>query len=307
MIALLLSWPSVSHEQQAPANQKNQERQNTSNPAPPSHVVIEPSPAIDQLKPLPTTSQPETQEKPLPRFLRPEWVNVYVTVFYVLISWLMLRKIKRQADLMEGAAKDARESSATATAIAKQAADAAKTSADVATGMSIPTLVVHQLGQGDVGSITSEAFFQFPKVKIAIKNYGQTPAFLKWWCLCFTCEELPEVPIYDGPAVGMILDKEVVQPNDVYILPGLGFPHRQEFSTEDVQAIVSREKIFRVYGYVCYGDIFGNPLRRLKFCETVLNIFGAEGAICDWVEGVAPPAYTGTEQFPTQKLTQQHS
>jgi hypothetical protein len=111
---------------------------------------------------------------------------------------------------------------------------------------------------------------------------------------------MPEVPIYGGPASGMILDKIVVQPNDIFTLPDVHFLHRQEFSIEDVKAIVSRKKPFHVYGYVCYGDVFGNPLRRLKFCETVLNIFGGP-TVCDWWEGFAPPDYSGTEDFPSTK------
>jgi hypothetical protein len=192
---------------------------------------------------------------------------------------------------------------ASSVAAAQKSADAAKTSADIAVGVSIPTRVVHELGKGDVGAANVEAFFQYPKIKITIKNHGQTPAFLKWWSLCFSCEDLPEIPIYDGPGNGMILDKVVVQPDAICTLPELFYPHRQEFSMEDVKAIISREKPFHVYGYVCYGDIFGNPLRRLKFCETVLNIFGNE-AICDWWEGFAPPAYTGIEQFPTKEPAQ---
>jgi hypothetical protein len=100
----------------------------------------------------------------------------------------------------------------------------------------------------------------------------------------------------------MILDKMVVQPNEIFTLPEVY--DRQAFSSEDVTAIVKREKTFRVYGYVHYGDIFGNPLRRLKFCETVLNIFGNE-SICDWWEGLAPPAYTGIDQLPIKKSKQQ--
>ena len=184
------------------------------------------------------------------------------------------------------------------------AADAAKTSTEIAIGVSIPTLVVHELGAGVVGAANVEAFFQFPMVKITIKNYGKTPAFLKWWTLCFTCEDLPDVPIYAGPGDGMILDKIVVLPDGTYTLPILSFPQRKEFSLEDAKAIVNREKTFRVYGYICYGDIFGNPLRRLKFCETVLNIYGGN-SICDWWEGLAPPAYTGIEQFPTNKPIRQ--
>ena len=190
---------------------------------------------------------------------------------------------------------------------AGKSADAAKTSADIAAGVSIPTLVIHEFETGDVGAADVTAFFQYPKVKISIKNYGNTPAFLKWWSLCFSCEELPEIPIYDGPGDGMILDKIVVQPNETYTFPPLGFPHQQGFSLEDVGAIVNREKMFCAYGYICYGDIFGNPLRRLKFCETVLNIIPGYEAICDWHEGICPRQYAGIEQFPANKPVQQNT
>jgi hypothetical protein len=218
-----------------------------------------------------------------------------------------LRAISRQADLMKTQADHMEAQTGIlkdSVAAAQKSADAAKISADIAAGVSVPTLVIHEFETGDVGAADVRAFFQFPKVKISVKNYGNTPAFLKWWSLCFSCEDLPEVPIYDGPGDGMILDKIVVQPNETYTLPGLFYPHRQEFSLDDVEAIVNREKLFCAYGYICYGDIFGNTLRRLKFCETVLNITPGYEAICDWWEGLAPPAYTGIEQFPPKKPTQ---
>jgi hypothetical protein len=112
---------------------------------------------------------------------------------------------------------------------------------------------------------------------------------------------LPEVPIYDGPGDGMILDKIVLQPNETYTLPKLFYPHRQEFSLEDVEAIINRGKVFCAYGYICYGDIFGNTLRRLKFCETVLNIIPGYAAICDWHEGIGPRQYAGIDLFPIGK------
>jgi hypothetical protein len=189
---------------------------------------------------------------------------------------------------------------------AKQSAAAARISADIAVGVSIPTLVVCEFGKGNAGAADKRAFLQSPKIKISIKNYGQTTAFLKWWTLCFSCEDLPETPVYDGPADGMILDKIVVEPTDTFILPELFWPRRQMLSNEDVEAIIERRKTLRAYGYICYGDIFGNPLRRLKFCETALNIFDGD-QICDWWEGWAPPAYTGTEQYPSKKKTQQES
>ena len=217
------------------------------------------------------------------------WVNlalVAVGFAGVIAAVCTLKKIERQ------------------TAATEVAANAAKISADIAVGTSLPTLVIHGLGTGDTGTADVEAFFQSPKIKISIKNYGQTPAFLKWWTLCFTCEALPEVPnYYHGPADGMILDKVVVQPDTTYTLPELFYPHRQEFSVEDARAIVRGEKAFRVYGYVCYGDIFGNPLKRLKFCEAVLNILGLYSTeeVCDWWEGFCPSAYTGTDLLPATK------
>jgi len=49
-----------------------------------------------------------------------------------------------------------------------------------------------------------------------------------------------------------------------------------------------------VYGYVCYGDIFGNPLKRLKFGEFALNIGD------NWIEwcDMANPVYCGTDPYP---------
>ena len=268
------------------------------------------------------TSSPNSVEitKFPPVSVTRDWVDRGVWIFsgllvvvgflQVWLLWRTLGAIKRQADSMDTQSTETKESNSTAIAIAKksadaakESADAAKTSADIAAGISIPTLVVDEFGTGDVGAAGAEAFFQYPKIKITVKNYGQTPAFLKWWCLCFRCEDLPEFPIYDGPACGLVLDKIVVQSGATYTLPDL-FLHRQAFSAEEIRAIVSREKPFHAYGYICYGDIFGSPLRRFKFCETVLNIFDGE-TICDWHEGLAPSAYTGTEKFPTREPTKQ--
>lgn len=49
------------------------------------------------------------------------------------------------------------------------------------------------------------------------------------------------------------------------------------------------------YGFICYYDLFGSPLRRFKFCEYALNV--TEGWI-QWVGGFSPEAYRGTDDFP---------
>lgn len=146
---------------------------------------------------------------------------------------------------------------------------------------------------------------QYPKIKITVKNYGQTPALLQWWTLCFTCQELPDIPIYEGPASGIPLEKMAVQAGDTFTLPGFPSWHRQEFSLDEVKAIMTRDATFTAYGYICYGDIFGNPVRRLKFCEMVLNIFDGSEQICDWWSGFSPDAYVGTDSLPERKNTKQ--
>jgi hypothetical protein len=112
--ANLLWGPSVAKDQQGSSHTAQDKASQTQRPVPPTHVVIDP--------PLPpTNSQPpspanpdETQEKPLPRLIRPEWVIVYVTIAYAVFTWLTLRAIRKQADTMEQQATDARNAAAAA-------------------------------------------------------------------------------------------------------------------------------------------------------------------------------------------------
>jgi hypothetical protein len=66
----------------------------------------------------------------------------------------------------------------------------------------------------------------------------------------------------------------------------------QVFSIEDVKAILDHHKNFDAYGGVYNSDLFGSPMRRLKFCETAINIVD-HGV--DWFDEVAPPAYRGSD------------
>ena len=300
----------------------------------------EQSPAKPAQTPIVITLAPQP---PLPWYLRPEWIGVVITGVYVVIAGLTLLAIKKQANLLQQQIQDARAVNRDASLIAqntlgaierqassmseqtklfresvdaakasaeatKKSAEAAKASADIAVGAAIPRLAIHQFEAATNGedAVTPEAFFRFPRLRITIKNHGQTPAFLKWWSLCFGCDELPEVPDYDGPGAGIVLKDTVIQAGEEFTLPVLEFMRTTEFSPEDVQAILKREKIFSAFGYVCYGDVFGNPLWRFKFCYTVLNIFGGVQP-CDWWEGFAPPAYFGIDHFPTKGLTEQGS
>lgn len=114
---------------------------------------------------------------------------------------------------------------------AQRSADAAKVSADIAASVSVPTLVVDGFDLGNPPGASLEAMLQFPTVKLVVKNYGQTPAFLRSWSVFFTCDDLPEVPDYSShPGSGIVLEKVVIQPNHSYTFPSLSGWQRQEFS-----------------------------------------------------------------------------
>ena len=300
----LVDWAGSQVPRDGSQQEKNdQEKQKSVKTSqPPVPVVQAKSGPANQEQRLEKPSQYPWRELYAPANV-PNWVLALLAGVAGWLAYITLRAIKRQAGHMERQTKILEDS----VAVAQRAADAAKISADIAARMSVPTLVIHEFGVGDVGAAGVEAFFQCPKIKITVKNYGQTPAILKWFCTCCTCEELPDVPVYEGPGCGIVLEKVVVQPGAEYTLPNLMYLQGEEFSPEDVRAIINREKLFCAYGYICYGDILGNPLRRLKFCETVLNIFGDDETICDWHGEIGPAAYTGTDHFPAREPKQQES
>lgn len=225
--------------------------------------------------------------------VRRDWADWGVWIFSGLLVvvgflqvWLLfgtLRAIKRQADLMEKQTGILERS----VVVAEASADAAYTSAQVAMGTAIPTLVVDEFGLADMGAASLEAKLQSPKIRIVVKNYGQTPAFLKAWSLILTCEALPTTPVYGSPHA---LEKSVVLPDESLVLPVETVFPRHFFSAKDVEAIVQQEKILRVYGRVQYGDLFGSPQRYLNFCETLINIF--EDGSLEWCGEEASTKYT---------------
>jgi hypothetical protein len=211
-----------------------------------------------------------------------------------------LSQMERQANEMTTQTGHLEKSVAAAVDNAK----AAKVSADIAAGMALPKLVVHEISGGFTGAAALPAQLQLPKVVLVIKNYGQTPALLHDWSLVFTCEELPDVPIYTGRrGSGMELTHQVIPPDKPYTLTVDNHLHRQGFSLADVQAIIEQEKILQCYGFVCYGDIFGNPLQRFKFHAMALDL--TNGRI-DWRTEYAPDAYIGTDRLPGKSPQKQN-
>jgi hypothetical protein len=184
---------------------------------------------------------------------------------------------------------------------AEIAAKAAEIAANSAVATDVPTLAIAKFESEmvlfSVESIGSDEIIRHPRVDIVIKNHGKTPAFLHSWCLIFTCEKLPEKPIYKGKGCGMVLEKEVVEGGKTFQLPD-HISIRHEFSEADAKAILERRKELRAYGYVLYQDLFGNPGRQLKFCELALNVW--PGGI-SWVSDWNYPAYRGNAYLPWAK------
>jgi hypothetical protein len=243
----------------------------------------------------------------------PNLVLCVVGIAGIGIGICTLCSIRKQADVMEkqlGAMKEAERQTdcliaqaSISGAAAKIAADAAQMSARVAAGVSVPTLVVDEFATGNGGDANLESILQFRTIRFVVKNYGQTPALLHSWTVVFACEDLPDVPVYFGfPGSGMIFDKVAIQPNESYTLPQLPSWNRQQLSADDVADIIDRKKILRVYGYVAYGDIFGNPLRRMKFCETAMNFIEGSHPMIGWFDQLCPPAYRGTDEYPIKSV-----
>lgn len=339
ILGAFLLWPSAAQQQQAKPHAAGYKSIGPKQIVPPTHVVIDPPfPAITNSQPQPTNTQAQTPDEPLPRFLRPEWVIVFITAVYVFFTGLMLLTIRRQANTMDRQAKDATKA-ADAAALSAQntlneikrqadlmdaqvkamddsrmqvnrqieilessvvagqmSARAAKLSADVAARVSVPTLVIEKFEPADAGAANLAAMLQYPNVKIVIKNYGQTPALLKFWNIVFTCEELPAEPQYwNQPGSGIMLERDVIEPNQSYTIPPINSWRRAELSLDDVKAISTNKKKLWAYGFICYDDIFGQARWRMKFCEFALNV--REGWI-QWISYLSPPIYHGTEEFP---------
>jgi len=277
----------------------------------------------------PSPQQPIAISKIPPVSVEKDWMDKTAWLFGGLLFLVgvagvcaavkTLKTINRQADLMEGQ-RIAMQGQLTAmqgqlTEIQKQAtemekqtghlegsvaaaqtsADAAKRSADIAARVSVPTLVIEKFEHAETAANLAD-MLRSPRVNIVIKNYGQTPALLKFWTIIFACGDLPAIPAYwNHPGSGIILERTAVETNESYTLPDVPNWRTDEFSVEDVQAIIDHKKTLWAYGFICYDDIFSSARRRLKFCEFALNI--REGWI-QWERDICPPIYQGIEEFP---------
>jgi hypothetical protein len=193
-------------------------------------------------------------------------VLVLVGILQAIVLFVQACILKHHSRHLSSLAKAAGNNAQAAKANAK----AAKISAQVAMGVSVPRLRVSQFTLAPTGAANLEAIFQYPNIKILVKNYGQSPAFLKMYSVNFTCEDLPYDPAYT--VVKSFEAKDVVEPDGVFALGNGSVRPERLISPENTTALVEGTKFLTIYGYVRYGDVFGSPDWYLRFCETLLEI-----------------------------------
>ncbi len=99
--AFLSGWPCVAKDQQGKPNAQPNQPDQSQNIVSPTRAIVEPSSATVHGKYEPEDGKETAKEKSLPTHAGPEWVIVYITAAYVVISGLILLSNKKQGRLMK--------------------------------------------------------------------------------------------------------------------------------------------------------------------------------------------------------------
>jgi len=265
-ITYLFGRPCVAKQQHGGTHTAQDVPGQSQRPIPPAHVVIDPPFPAPVCQPLSTIKTEATPENPLPRFLRPEWVIVYITAAYSLIAGLTLWVIKRQADTMDTQAKDARDSAAAAVvttqatliAIEKQAKELSRQNKNMVSRerarIAIKVLRVEMV---DLKGIN--------KIPINVENLGPTHAFN----VRTKGNTRVIVEGLDPPDIEE--DDDLIYPNDGVIRVGhnpsetyLSFLVPEEWLLMEVEPTELKIRL-EVFGEIMYDDIFGGKDHITKF------------------------------------------
>jgi hypothetical protein len=192
----------------------------------------------------------------------------FLQVFYLGRT---LGQIRTQAGHMEDQTPILRDS----VAAAQQSAEAAETSAKAAMGVAVPTLVIQKFWIGPRGAADVAATLQAPKVDIVLKNYGQSPAFLKSYSVMVTCDKLSDLPTHPYYSPTYFNGVCVVEPNTAYPV-GDNVSLTRPITDADISDLLDKTKYLTIYGVFSYGNIFDSSVKDLRFCKR-LSDFGKGG------------------------------
>jgi len=253
----------VAENQQSHPNAHQNKPSKTEDIVPPTHVVIDSSSATFHTKPEADENKKTSEEEPLPRFERPEWVAVYITAIYVLIAAVTLMVIWRQANIMKtqsdhmGQQVSLMKSQTlvlqeSVTAIEKQVDEmktqtaVAKTSAENAL-LNTKALIASERAW-IVESVESPSSNQF---NFVITNVGRTPANVRSvWIAPIITErgEKPEIPTDEKT-------RELLLGFSPYLLPPTAREVVFRFNIEDINKQVFPSAELRFYGRILYSDV----------------------------------------------------
>ena len=182
---------------------------------------------------------------------------------YVFITALMLSAIKRQGSYM----KDQTKTLGGWVAAAQKAADAAEISAKAAMGVAVPTIAIYKFSFINEGRENPAAFYQYPKVRLELKNYGQSPAFLSKYVVSFSWgSDMPET------VTSFPFDEEqVIDAGGIFVFGEVELGVLDIPPQNVVEDLVKGERHLTFSGWVSYKDVFGSPTRRLTFCKALYD------------------------------------
>lgn len=270
-----LGWPCVAEEQNSSAHSvHNHANHDAQPPQPASSTVYSPG----CCKTEPAESKKEPEEKPLPRFLRAEWIIVYVTIVYTGVAWFTLRRIAQQADTMKEHELELKRLASAA----RDNASAAERNADALITAKRPWVDVI-IDSGSYG------VFEF-----AARNYGRTPAeIISSRGNCIIVDGEQGIPILTDRSDDLFDEKTLLLPYSeaaaqniferaVYSVSLNEFLKNR---SEGIQRMVKEgKKYIAVYGIVVYEDILAGESHHTRFCYLWeastgdLDRWGPEGA-----------------------------
>lgn len=245
-------------------------------------MIIDPSSATVHIEPETDNTAKAALEKPWRQFLGSEWVIVYVTVAYSLITLLMWRTIKRQADIMDRQAREAKESSAQTFEVLKEQTDNALISAKAATISAIAAdesakaslAQIRMMKEKERGRLRLDFedldLTRTPLINTVIVSFkicldGSTQAYVldsECFAGVFARDEIPgqrvwsppmTIPPVVTPAMGQVNSFTLVHKGINVLATGLGEP-----TIRSIQDSASR---ICCEGYIRYRDVFGETWR----------------------------------------------
>jgi hypothetical protein len=291
--AFLFGRPSMSEQYESRAHTAQNKTDQYQRVMPQAEAAANPPATGPCSQAEPCWTENASADKPLPRFERPEWVIVYVTILYAIIAWLTLLAIKRQGDTMKKQAADARQSAKDATITAqntlnaierqvinlrrqanwlKLSAHATRINAKAAL-ISAKTMLAQVTLMQDTAERQLRAYLCISKGRlnftkegplepqIHIVNGGQTPAYeVRSWIDTAVREHPSFGPLQLAAPSDEVRAVGIIPPKGKEIMVSRKVPREKANET----FLQTRYQILYVYGEITYKDAFGHD-RYTKF------------------------------------------